>query len=244
MKLLTQEIIKNDTETRIEESQSRISDAAIEETFIMKKLNDTRELYAKETARLDLEIEAKRKELQEIIDYLKGEITELESRKIEALKPIEKLESEVQNRLELVKNREYIITIEEGNIIKKEEEIIDRAEALDDYKTTLDELQCSLADRAETIKSEELVLKTLNQELANKLVTYNNTVDTHNKTIREKQNIVAERESICAVRETEFSIKEKNLKDREILLSDRRGAFERAWQELEDKKKNYENTTR
>lgn len=228
MQLLTPDIVKNDTEARANELSYRIENAAIEETSIIKKLNRAKELYEKEMARLQAELESKQQELQSVIDILKGEVTELESRRAEALKPVDGILEDAQKVLDEAKLRLEPLEYREIDIANQEADLLTRIEIIDDYKLEIEARDDEVNSRIRAISGEEEITRQSLEELDGKWLAFDNAILIHEKSFEEKHNRISERESMCNVREGGLAEREAELNNKEILLQNMYSDLQRA----------------
>jgi uncharacterized protein (DUF3084 family) len=228
MQLLTPDIVKNDTEARANELSSRIEEATTEETTIVKKLNDAKELYEKEMERLQAELESKQKELQSIIDPLKGEVRELELRRAEALKPVEEILAEAQKTLDEAKLRLEPLETRERDIADREADLLTRTQIIDDYKLEIEARDDEVNARIRAISGEEESTRQSLEELDGKWGAYHNVILINERSLEEKHSRISERESMCNVREGSLAEREAELNNKEILLKNMYSDLQRA----------------
>lgn len=205
MELLSPEKIKNDTSARIEEQRARVIDGATEETRITRSLNETREVYKTEMARLDSELNAKKKELLSVIEPLRNEVVALESRRAQAIIPIEDLRQEAQKIVDEAKTRLTAVIVRETAVTSREDDAHTLADKLDEIKDNLNAREKALIPMEEGLKHAARISKESQQVLAKNWLNYHNAVRIHEKSCEDKHLAIAEREMACSIREKAVS---------------------------------------
>lgn len=218
MEILSPEKIKNDASARVEEQRSITNDAAKEETRIMRRLNIAREYTEKEIASMDEQLASKRAEVLAIIEPLQKEVASLESRRFEALKPINDLQAQAQTKLDEAETRLGEVVKRETAVTTREDEVGARIDKLDEACDALNDREARIVKREEGLEHAEASSKLSQEDLARRWVSYHAAVNTNNKSLEDKHLKIAERESICVRRETDLSEKEVDLANREHVL--------------------------
>jgi len=210
-----------------------------EENATVKRINQLHEHEKKEKQRITEELEPGQKKLQVRKTVLSQEVDFLESRKKEALKPIDdiKLEAEkiLKENLEYQKlliNREKKIESREENLIEKEEDVIDRLKEVENEEINLNV-------REKGIKSAKEEIKRSSEELAKKWVAYHEAVHALNMETKNIERAKKEIEDARLVNENfKKSLDKKEIEqvehDRQI--SDRYSTLSRA---IDEAKKNH-----
>ena len=163
MKLLDQEQVKTQKSQRDEERMDRVRKLRDEETAAAKSLNETRESVEKESLRLEELLETHRLETSRKINDMTREVESLESRKREALKPLDAIAKALEEREETIRISEVGIESAESYLgIELEKTKAERHE----YEVLEWEL---IADRKDLETRENKLVK----DSADDLVRYN-----------------------------------------------------------------------
>lgn len=221
MEILSPEKIKNDASARVEEQRSITQDAAKEETRIMGRLNKAREYTEKEIASMDIQLADKRKEMLAVIEPLEKEVASLQSKRFEALKPIDEVKAQAQAKLDEAETRLREVIKRETAVTTREDEVGAKIDKLDEVSDALNAREARIVKREEGLAHAEGSSKLSQEDLAKRWVSYHVAVNTNNKSLEDKHLKIAERESICVRRETDLHEKEVDLANREHVLVQR-----------------------
>lgn len=218
MPLPTPDTIKSSTVAQESEQRARVRDLSLEEERLIESVNILRVSETEEKARIETDMATFRKEQQEERTRLSLEVTTLESRRDDALKPIKAIRKEAEERNESSKAREEAVAKREEVIKGKEERTVEELQSNIDFKQELDEREDALKSRESHVKDEEERAKESGQGLATRWATFHETVHAKNKEFEDRESAVSAREQIATTRSLELDKREAdyNEKDREI----------------------------
>jgi len=221
MQLLSPDQITKDTSERLEEQRSITADAAIEETRIMKKLNDAREFAEREMADMEQQAAAKKAQLLSEIEPLRNEVVSLEKRKEEALKPIHDMEERARTAMVEAETRLGEVIKREVAVTAREDECDARIEKIADAEEDIAQRREAIFKKEEGLAHAEILSKSQQGDLANKWVAYYKAVEIHETSLKEKHLRIEMREKACETREQQIAEKEAEQNDREHVLNNK-----------------------
>ena len=178
MKLLDPQEVKtakDDAETARVERIQKMND---EESLIVKKLNLMRVEYETEGNKLIQGLADLKTEYTSKKQELEREVSSLETRKSEAMKPIDALNKEAENRNMASKAREEAVEIREKDLTEREEELVDKILLVREKDDSLQVVYQNLEKRKVHITDEETRLKESQGKLAEKWMEYHKEVNT------------------------------------------------------------------
>jgi len=179
MQLLTAQQTKDAKDRRDEESAIRTAKLREAENEAARDLNAIREEVAIERTNADAEIAeiranvAKEKGgIENVLIPLRAEVTELEARKVEALKPLTERENAVTERERIVTEKEGRLEARSLEIDVARDEALELAEKIADRETAVIEKEEKSARREEKVAAEEEALRQSQNTLADKWVAH------------------------------------------------------------------------
>lgn len=218
MDLLNPENIKDEKKARVDEQIQRSNDAAQEETRVTKSLNETREFYATETARIIADHEEAIRPWENRKKELVQRVQSLEERKREALKPIKDLQVQAEEHMQRAKLRHDSADERETAIRTREDELDVKIDEIADVREDLRAREAKIKNTEEGLEAATVISAASQNDLSGKWIAYHKAVQIYNDSVAEKELRLAERESKCAIWEKANSEKEATLssKEREI----------------------------
>lgn len=200
MNLLDPNEIKEEKKGNAIASQKLITALAEEEAKLNKALN-----LVKENAKIEREkIEAETTEFVESQKTIKSdlikEVTGLEARRAEALKPVKDVTAEANTTLEEAKTALSRALTKEKEAEALHEENLDLADTLKDRKEELDERERKVKSKEDIAVTEDRRLKDSANTLADKWVQFHTTVTTTNSNFENKDKRIADAEKVLDIR--------------------------------------------
>lgn len=236
MDILDPKNVKKESSETAEQSRQRTFDAAAEESRIIKRLNLTRQESEKEKEKIRVETDAYVKKMEAKREVVRLEVSTLESKRKEAMRPVSELHDEAKERIVAVEIREKELTKKE-DIVKAERAIlIDRLEGVNDANAEVNARKVTLDKREENIKKEESALKKTSKELAEKWVQYYRDVAKANDEMVRRERIVKDMTKSNEGERSQLDKIRKNLTDKDRAITDKYKNLLMASEEFEKQK--------
>lgn len=235
MKLLDLKTTKKVEAKGVVERIERIDKLHVAETDQAKLLNQKKVFVGEEMERLDVELKEHETITAEKVKVLTLEVTSLESRKVDALKPIKEQKKEAENRILVAEGREETVSNREIAIGEKEEEVLERSDSLSNTEQELNERGITLDDREVNIKSQEELNKQSTGKLNQSWTDFHKEVHGANASLKVREDEVKHQIEANTSFAESLNKKEKDLYAIKIQLQDERGMLNRAWEELKGK---------
>lgn len=235
MQLLDPNEIKQDKKENIVKTQKRNISLADEEAKINRKLNITKQNASLKKKEIIEEVDKFVEEQRNRADLLIKEVDLLELRKSEALKPVDDIKKEWEDKLEEVKD---ILEETKENLEKSEkikEENLDMADKLADKREDLSIREENIEKRENGLSLEEKRLKSSSDTLTDGWVKLHEATNIANKEIDKKENAIKDREIIIDIRREEQDKREIEQNNHDRLIKDRYETLERAINESKEK---------
>ena len=221
MQLLSQKEKDNNKISNERETKDRIRKLGNEEVKAVNTFNELKIELEKKTSKIRTDFDSFEKDVTTKKRKLDNEVTRLENRRTEALKPI-KTEQELINKrnIELDSKEEDLkqglleLENDKQDALDMKEEYIDRKQVLDEKESSLNKRERGIIVTEEKLRTMSMDLITKQTVLANDVTTFN--VDYMNKS-KELNKIDKENKEKSDI----LQKKEKELNDKEILLKDR-----------------------
>jgi len=221
MQLLSQKEKDNNKISNERETKDRIRKLGNEEVKAVNTFNELKIELEKKTSKIRTDFDSFEKDVTTKKRKLDNEVTRLENRRTEALKPI-KAEQELINKrnIELDSKEEDLkqglleLENDKQDALDMKEEYIDRKQVLDERESSLNKRERGIIVTEEKLRTMSMDLITKQTVLANDVTTFN--VDYMNKS-KELNKIDKENKEKSDI----LQKKEKELNDKEILLKDR-----------------------
>lgn len=236
MNLLDPNEIKEEKKATADQSQRLIHALSEEEARINKELNLLRENAKIEKQKIEAEttafIESQKTRKEELVK----EVTGLEARRSEALKPIEVVKIEADTTMEEAKKALSRALQREKDAEALHEANLDLADDLKDKKEELHDREQRVEKKENINIVEERRLKDSANTLANKWVAFHTAVNTSNVNFENKEKRIANTEKVLDIRKAE-------LDKRDVLQTEHRRQIRDKYQTLaraiEEAKKKY-----
>lgn len=244
IQLLTPSKVRSDSLEQEREQRARVRDLSSEEERLVRSINYLRKEEEDEKARIREDVADFRNKAQvEILGVdkqileKKKEVEDIETRRKEALRPIEEIEQEARNRNEQSKQRVQILNDRQIEIDKQEARITEEWEAIDDRKQLLDEREEELNTRESKIKLAEDQLKESTNGLNERWAQFHIAVAEKEKELVDRENAVRAGEEANRIQLAEFAQLEKDYQQKDREIKDRYATLERAADEIRGLKK-------
>lgn len=237
MKLLDLKTVKNKENKGATERINRVEKLHLAETSAVKDLNQTRVAVKEEKMRLSKELIDHTAKTSEEKRKLTEEVSALEERKRDALKPIKVQREEADSRIKLADQKEAKVKKYELSLSEREDKLIERNDSLSISEQEVLDIKEDLDKRDADLKNEEESNK-LSIRNCNKSWTKLHE-ETHymNKYIERKDKLIADQEKANKDYSESLNKKEADLYALKIQLQDERGMLNRAWGELKGNNK-------
>lgn len=233
MRILTPEDAKKGSSAAKDELMATVRDLSAEEERLVKSINSLRADEKAERDRIEVAMETFRADAKAERDRLSSEITGLEARRAEALKPIALVIAEAEERNQRSKDREDAVASREKSAKDADELQAEALERIHDRQQELDERSKSLDAREAGIKGEEKSLGESEKRLVGKWAELHAASEAFNERARDLQ----QREDRASASEKANEIRAAALDDRENGLEGRERLLRSNYQALEEAKK-------
>lgn len=190
MHLLSPDDLKADKTNELEKKRALLAGLAEEEARVNRDLNQAKENDTAERARIKTQFEVFESEIIQRRAELLREVSTLETRRADALKPIENIQGEAEALLEKNKKDEALIRERERALSEKENEVIERLERVSDSEQEIVERQEALKHDETIMASERLRLRDSHRALSDRWTEYHAQVHKTNIAITQAQRDV------------------------------------------------------
>lgn len=236
MNLLDPNEIKEEKKGNAIASQKLISALSEEEAKINKDLNLLRENAKIEKEKIEAEttefIQGQKTKKEDLLK----EVTVLEARRSEALKPIEVVKTEANTTMEEAKTALSRALAKEKEVDALHEENLDLADKLADKKDELAQRERDVESRENANIREDLRLKDGNKKLADKWVEFHTKVNLSNTNFENKEKRIAGTEKVLDIRKAELDKRDALQTEHKKQIRDKYQTLARA---IEEAKKKY-----
>lgn len=233
--LLTPESVKKDSTSQQREQQARVRDFSVEEERLVKSINQLRQDEIDEKARIDADVAQFRADakvevgkLDKQISNKRQEVEALEARRVEAMKPIEVVRKEADDRNAKSKDREDAIAIREATQKLADEAHTEALEKLHDREQLIAEREDELDDREERVRQEEDRSKESLAGVNQRWADFHIAVAAKDKEFIDRETTVSAGEQANIIRSQELDKKEFDYKEKDREIASRYEALERA----------------
>lgn len=232
MQLLSIKEIKEQKNTSNIEKMERIEKLKKEEKDIINSVNKKRDESKVEIEDIDKKVSDKKSEYEIIITKLDKEVSSLESRKLEALKPITEIKKEADNILENAKKTEIEININNKKVIKQISILVERTADLVDLETDLKEKKEDSNKRENKILIVEEENKKSSDRLSKSWLDFHKRVNNINLDIKDREQKIKNKEKTNNTLKVEMDIREKELDIKDRMIVDKYKSLQRARDEI------------
>lgn len=237
MKLLEAGEVKKNEKVFETSQRERVKKLNAEESILTRRLNDTKEKTELGIKKLETELTQFEKSTEEKKKTLTLEISSLESRKKEALKPIHDTKNEAEKLLKSAKAKEIELERDRKALNEAQEDLLDRLEHIADTEGEIANENIEIENKKKLVESAELKLKKSQIALSEAWAKYHLEVGIVNKDLvrREKEVEDGKKANEIIREQQEKRAKEQDEHDRQI--ADRYGTLGRAIEEAKLKYK-------
>lgn len=221
MELLTPEKVSNDKKARSDEQGRIARKASLITARTLKELNNAKDkatLERNQKEKLALE------EISAVLlkrDALLSEVTGLETRKSEALKPVTELQQAAEILMNDAQGRLEAVSTREQSVAEREHAVSEDLERIDEITFGLTKKQASLDQREKRVIASETLGKKSTESLADKWFHYHTTVASANKEISEKERLVKMDQKVIEIDRQKNAERTKELDQREYAINDK-----------------------
>ncbi len=199
----------------------------------MNKLNSEKEEKKREIEQefLNFSEEVKRKRTK-----LEREVSSLESRRKDALKPIKALKLEAENRLKGIERQEETLEEERTELDNTRKQLVDKKEDLLDRKQLLDEREKAIVPKEQSNSLRAEFLKKSEDKLAEKWNDFNKKSTNKNSGFILRENRVSAREKALVIKKESLDNQEKELRKERLHIHSQQQTLKLAFDEARRKR--------
>jgi hypothetical protein len=249
--LLTPESVKEGSTSQQQEQRARMRDMAIEEERLIKSINDLQAFEKEEEARVRESVasfrntaQADMMETELFLAKKRKEIEPLEARRAEAMKPIEEIRAEAEERNQKSQEREDAVAGREKAADERNEQYVEDLENLDDRKQLLDEREEILAEREMRVKEEEEKSKESLKGVNLRWAELHELIAVTDANMKQRESLVSAGEQANNIRAKELETRHVELLQRSRQLTDQYETLGRARTEFERMQENNHDTSK
>lgn len=228
--LLTPEAVKTGSSRQETEQRNRVRDLSNEENRLIGSVNILRTNEAEERERIEGDMAKFRAEQRTERDRLSNEVTTLESRRTEAMKPIEQVQKETDERNAASLSRETAVATREDAADSREKSLGEREteflETSADRQQVVGEREKALDDREERVRQEEAISKESLDGLNLRWADFHKLVAETDRDLVRRENaaVAAEQANVARAgeldkRELDYQSKDREIADRYATLT-------------------------
>lgn len=221
--------VENVLQGKLNVLRDAITKATVESNLVLERVKAERELGEAQIASIRLETQAK-------IASLKAEIDTLETRKKEALKPLNDVKTALLVRENDVLEREKAITLREHALSAKEQEVLQSYEDIADRQVLVREAEEEIERRAEGVRLQSSAVSEQAKALTERMADSALWAAKKTREISDKTLILNAREEDLRNREAVLVIMRDEIARGKRANESERAAINAAFEELRKKK--------
>jgi len=232
MQLLEPQEVKQEYDQKTEEQAERVRKLRDAENLLVQNLNATREKVGSEIARLTKELEDFETKGKNHIHDLLLEVSSLENRKKEALKPIEAEQKQLDERKIDIDRGEKALVEAKVGLDAREFDLNDRRDDLDESETLVQEREDLVSLKESNLVKAEDRHKASEEALSKRWAEFHVEVARANTDLlRREKEVIDGRIANEAIR-AELTEERKRMSDERVSIRDTYRAIEQAKQHL------------
>jgi len=235
MQILDPNEIKDTKKESIVQSQRLVNAISSEEARINKSLNILRAEAKIETAKIKDETNAFVQEQKDRVETATREVVSLESRRTEALKPIQAIKEEAETYLIEAKQALGEAQVLEEQAKASRAEIIDLAEDLKDREAEISDRDRKTTAREEKATIEEKQARLGTIAVSDKWVEFHKAVHTANVALADRELKITNREKVLDIRTAKQDEREIEQNNHDRAIKDKYETLERTIAEVKNK---------
>jgi len=235
MQILDPNEIKDTKKESIVQSQRLVNAISSEEARINKSLNILRAEAKIETAKIKDETNAFVQEQKDRVETATREVVSLESRRTEALKPIQAIKEEAETYLIEAKQALGEAQVLEEQAKASRAEIIDLAEDLKDREAEISDRDRKTTAREEKATIEEKQARLGTIAVSDKWVEFHKAVHTANVALADRELKITNREKVLEIRTEKQDEREIEQNNHDRAIKDKYETFECTIAEVKNK---------
>jgi len=235
MQILDPNEIKDTKKESIVQSQRLVNAISSEEARINKSLNILRAEAKIETAKIKDETNAFVQEQKDRVETATREVVSLESRRTEALKPIQAIKEEAETYLIEAKQALGEAQVLEEQAKASRAEIIDLAEDLKDREAEISDRDRKTTAREEKATIEEKQARLGTIAVSDKWVEFHKAVHTANVALADRELKITNREKVLEIRTEKQDEREIEQNNHDRAIKDKYETLERTIAEVKNK---------
>lgn len=245
MPLLTPEKAKTDSSSQEEEQRARVRDMSQEEERLVASINILRKEESDTKSEVRESVAKYRNDAQTEVHALTIEVTNLENRRAEAMKPIQQVQQEVDERNASSHTREEALIIREAATTALEKDLNSREAAFleeaADTKQLQGERDEGLDKREDRIRQEEERSRESLDGLKKRWESFHAAVAEKELELTTRENVVSAGEQANLIRASELRSQALAQTERERGIIDGYATLASAQREAEDKETIFSN---
>ena len=232
MQILDPNEIKDTKKQSVDQGQRLIHAISTEEARLNKSISILREEAKVETEKIKTETDAFIREQKERAETMVKEVASLESRREEALKPINDIRIEAETYLIEAKQALGEAKALEEQAKANKDEIIELAEDLKDRESEILDRERKLTNREQRIAEEEKQTRLGTISLSDKWVEFHEKVNEANSELEKRESRILDREKVLDIRDTKQHERETLQDQHDRVIKDRYETLERSVDEV------------
>jgi hypothetical protein len=236
MELLDPKKIEKEKNEELEKRRKLVAEIGEEESRIVRKLNDARDLEVAEETRRINDHEAFKARIGAECDELTREVASLEKRKVEALRPavaaLNEALAEAKATTEQAKKDIEAASVREQAVATREDTLLERIEDLTERKDELDEQEEKIIIAEQKVKDEQELSKRSAQRLMAEWTKLHEQTAAANADLARRETDMVGANLAHIARAKSLDEKEKNLLAHDRVIRDKYKALESATKEL------------
>lgn len=191
MQLLTPQDVKSERDHELNEKRSLIARLAEEEARVNAMLNIAKQRFAEDMEKMEEDFEEFKNQMLSKRTSLVQEIGALESRRNDAMKPVDDLRKEAENTMKMVREDELAVRSREIAVLDRENDLADRLSSVIDRETEVSEKEAEIEQKQAKIDQETEILRASSRALSEKWAEYHTKVHLFNAEAEEKSQKIA-----------------------------------------------------
>lgn len=232
MKLLSVRQVADDKIDKDGKKRAYLKNLEIKETNLSLRLNRLKDFVSLEKKQIESEINNFILKSKELITDLEKEISGLESRKIEALKPITKTREQLEQLIKENNKEKQKLKDEWDEISKEQNELTEISITYQDLLEKVNEDNDEIIRQSDNLKEAIKIHRESELKLSTEWKKFYDDVDKFNKNIIKKENAIkAETQANKKIRK-EFDEEKKRLLNEQKALQDKYLALKQAHEHL------------
>ena len=227
MLILSPNEIKEEKKENIVQTQKRNISLANEEAKLNRDINLTKQNAEKKKEEISKDVSEFMVREKAKVENLTREVALLELQKKEALKPVDDIKKELEDKVAMLNEKlEKVETVLNQNE-KDHETNLDNADTIKDLQEDIEARDEKLKKKEQGAKSEEERLRKSNDSLTDAWVKLHEATSAANTDIDKKSSEIGDRETILNIRKEEQDKREVEQNNQDRLIKDKYETLQR-----------------